>query len=137
MDVTAEQPNLILGKAFVFLLRFVALVLIGLSLSYWLRAIGYFDGPDFRFDTMPTYWKVVSSLLCVLLPVAALGLWGPSSWGVVLWIITVAIELVMYGVYPELFGQKDILLWFHISSVTAFFVLKLLQWFDRRRNAEA
>ncbi len=133
MEKAAGRHQALIENAIIVLLRVTALLLIALSLTYWLRAIGFYPGDEFRFDTMPNYWKAVLAVLCVLQPVAALGLWGSTRWGVVVWIITVLVEVVMYGLYPQLFGRRDYLLWYHFACLSVFLTLKALQYLENRQ----
>ncbi len=47
--------------------------------------------------------------LAVTYPVAALGLWLLVSWGPVIWVVAASAEIVMFGFYPAIFGQKPLI----------------------------
>ncbi len=118
MVISAKQRQK--GRVdFIFLAcqRIVALLLIGLAIQYWMRLIGIFEGPQFRFDTMPEHWRFAASALAVLLPATALGLWGGSTWGTVLWLVVIALELAMHTWFADLFGRADLRVIFHIASL--------------------
>ena len=116
----------------VVFLRILALIFIFFGIRYWLLVVGVFD-ENIRFDNMSNHWKIASAVLSVLYPVAALGLWGLFSWGVVVWTICAAIEIVMYAIFPELFGQLRALMIFHAASIAAWLLIKLVQFLDKRR----
>ena len=78
---------------------------------------GLLEGNALRFDTMADHWRLASAVLCVLLPVAALGLWGGESWGAVLWIAAAVVAFLMHGAFPNLFGTADMLLAFHVTGL--------------------
>ena len=105
-------------------LRVVALVLLFYALQYWIRLTGFHAGAENRFDTMPEHWQVAASVLAVLLPVAALGLWGLFSWGVVVWLVALTIEIIMYAGLPDLYGRSDIRVVFHILCLVVYLAFR-------------
>lgn len=105
-------------------LRLVAVVLLLYALQYWMRLTGFHQGPENRFDTMSEHWQVAASVLAVLLPVAALGLWGLFSWGVVVWLVAMAIELVMYAGFYDLYGRADLRVAFHVLCLAIYLVFR-------------
>lgn len=112
-------------------LKIVALFLIVFSLGYWARLVGIHD-PTFAFDSMPPHWQAAIASLVVLQPIAALGLWGHSRWGIVVWVLVIAIEFVMYGLFPSLFGTANRLLMFYAVCLLCYFassgLIMLLQF---------
>lgn len=97
-----------------------------------MRVVG-FSNPEIRFDTMPLHWKLTAATLSVMYPIAALGLWGLFRWGIVIWFLTAAIELLMYVVYPDLFGSANTLVLFHISSIAVWLLYKLISFLTSKR----
>ncbi len=114
-------------------LRILALVFIAFAIKYWLVLVGVLD-VEIRFDTMPNHWKVAATFLGVFYPIAALGLWGLYRWGIVIWFLTASIELVMHVFYPQLYGQFETLVIFHLVSMTAWLLYSLVQYLDQRRT---
>ena len=80
---------------------------------YWIRLIGFYDGPLWRFDLMPVHWQVAAVVLAAFFPFAAIGLWMLASWGPVIWFICAATETVMYLGFPDLFGQRMLIVASH------------------------
>ena len=117
-------PTTWLDIAFVSFLRLLAICFIGFTVQYWMRVSGYYDGPEWRFDTMSSSWKIVAAMLSVLLPIAAVGLWSTLSWGRVVWAMAVITELTMYSWYPERFGTSSIIVWFHLASIAIYLVFQ-------------
>ncbi|WP_332065565.1 DUF6163 family protein [Bartonella sp. CB189] len=78
-----------------FYLRFLALVCFSLGALYWLRLVGVFPGSLWRFDLMPWQWQFLSGTLAVIYPIALIGLWMYSPWGIVLWCIAAFTEIFM------------------------------------------
>ncbi len=114
---------------YVLFLRVVALFMIVFAIQYWMRLLGVQEGADYRFDTMSEHWRLASSVLAVLLPVAALGLWGGYAWGVVLWLLAAAIEIGMHAWLTPLFGRADLLLGFHLSAMLVLVAFRLAMRF--------
>ncbi|MFK5978877.1 MAG: DUF6163 family protein [Rhizobiaceae bacterium] len=113
---------------YVIFLRAVALVFVWFALQYWLRVIGYDDGANFQFDTMSDYWRIAAAVLSVLLPITSLGLWGLFSWGPVVWIFAICIEVGMYMGLPQSFGEQPKLMIFHLVCVVVFLVLQATKY---------
>ena len=86
---------------------------------YWIRLIGFYDGPLWRFDLMPVHWQVAAVVLAAFFPFAAIGLWMLASWGPVIWFICAATETVMYLGFPELFGQRSLIVASHACVIAA------------------
>ena len=105
--------------------RVVAIILLVLGLRYWGLLVGVID-EGIRFDTMENHWRVVSTALSVLLPVAALGMWGLHNWGIAIWILVVVTELFMHGYMPQLFGEADFLIVFHATTLVALLIYRAI-----------
>ena len=107
---------------FALFLRLVAVASLWFALQYWAMLTGFsFDGRG-RFDLLPPAWKAASTVLAVLFPVAAVGLWLLVSWGPVIWLLAAATEIAMHEVYPSIFGINRLLVVTHLA-VAAVFVL--------------
>ena len=87
-------------QAFVWFQRLIAGYCLLFGILYWVRLIGVYDGPLWRFDLMPVHWQVAAVTLAVFFPFAAIGLWMLASWGPVIWVICAVTETVMYFVFP-------------------------------------
>lgn len=116
-------------------LRSLALISLALGIAYWVRLVGLYPGEAWRFDLMPFYWRATAAPLAVLYPFAAVGLWAPASWGPVIWFAAALMEAVMYLGFPELFGDRPLLLGFHAVVLAAYAGLRLLRHFSRRAKA--
>ena len=83
---------------------------------YWIRLIGFYDGPLWRFDLMPVHWQVAAvDARRVLSRSPRIGLWMLASWGPVIWFICAATEIVMYLGFPDLFGQRLLIVASHAA----------------------
>ena len=136
MSLELQEP----GKAerfreflYATFLRMVALVLLFHAITFWLYLTGAMS-PDMRFDTMPEHWQIAATVLAVVMPVAALGLWGRFPWGAALWFIVMGIELFMFYWRTDLFGQNMAIVAFHVLTFAIFLVFKLLGVFLANRS---
>lgn len=127
----AERLNRLLT---VCLLRIAGIGLFGLGIDTWISLVGIHDGPLFRFDLMPVWWKMAASALAVLYPVAGVGLWMTVSWGAVIWAIVAAVEIIMHGVFPDLYGGMTVLILFHVFGLSLLLLLRLVSWWEARRR---
>lgn len=123
-DEIKPPPQSWLEIALVWYLRLLALCFIGFAALYWLRVSGFYDGANWRYDTMSLQWKIASVLLSVLMPVAAVGLWSALSWGQVVWTMAVFTELMMYTWFPEYFGTNANIVWFHLATIAIYLILQ-------------
>lgn len=83
---------------------------------------------------MAQHWQLAATFLAVALPVAALGLWSGGSWGVVLWLPLIGVELLMYGWFTELYGRDDIRIAFHLATFFLYCCILALERFLANRN---
>jgi len=117
-------------------LRMIALYCLLFGFLYWVRLVGYYDGPLWRFDLMPIHWQVAAVTLAVFFPIAAIGLWGLTSWGPVIWFICAAVETIMYAVFPDLFGNRLPVVISHALVAAFYIALRVALHVERRRAAE-
>ena len=123
-----------LDQLYIWFHRLVASYCMLFGIFYWVRLIGYFDGPLWRFDTMPAYWQVVAVTLAVFFPFAAAGLWMLASWGPVIWFICAATEIVMFAGFPQLFGRHDAVVASHLFAAVLYIAFRILLYLRRRRQ---
>lgn len=135
---SVKVPKLSLTETiFGLLLRLVAMSCFWFGLNYWALLIGFsFEGSG-RFDLLPLPWRVAATALAVVYPVAALGLWLLVSWGPVLWVVAAAAEATMFGLYPQIFGSKPLLLMLHATVAVTFVLFRLAILYQRHRQAKA
>lgn len=121
--------------AFVWFLRVVAVYCLFFGILYWIRLIGLYPGPLWRFDLMPVEWQIAAATLAVLFPFAAIGLWMLASWGPVIWFFCAVIESTMYAGFPALFGQRYPIVAAHILVALIYIALRLVIYFQSRKTA--
>jgi hypothetical protein len=137
-DYAARQIALqpLLGEVVLaWFLRIVAVYCLLFGILYWVRLIGFYPGALWRFDLMPVHWQVACSMLAVLFPFAAAGLWMLASWGPVIWFLCAVTECVMYAGLPRLFGERWPIVATHCCVALAYVALRvLIHW--QKRQAE-
>jgi hypothetical protein len=112
--------------------RLIAVYCLLFGVLYWVRLIGLYDGALWRFDLMPVHWQVAAVTLAALFPFAAIGLWMLASWGPVIWFICAATETVMYLGFPELFGERSLIVASHASVIALYLIFRLVIYFQNR-----
>lgn len=117
-----------------FFLRILALICLASGCCYWIRLVGVFPGELWRIDHMPWQWQSLTSTLCVLYPVASLGLWMHSPWGMILWIFAAVIESVAFTFYSSIFAFMPLIAFFHFLFVLLFLLFQGLMFIKRRRK---
>lgn len=125
---TVKPPQLqrIVEICFAIFLRVLAIIIFAASIYTWLQAIGFWEGPNFRFDTMGVALKIYTAVLAVILPVASVGLWTTLPWGRVIWFFAIAFQSVSLIRFPDLFVASELVLLFHLASLAIYVVFQLL-----------
>lgn len=121
---------------FVVFLRLIALSCLWYGLQYWAMLVGYSVNGQGRFDLLALSWKVAGTALAVLFPVAAVGLWLTVSWGPVVWVIAAGAQLMMYQIWPEVFGTNVLVPLTHILTATIYTAFRLALWLEKRHKDE-
>lgn len=111
-------------------LRFLALICLSLSIFYWIRLVGVFPGILWRFDLMPWQWQFASAILAILYPVALIGLWMYSLWGIILWCSAALIETIT--IYYSNFIDQPFVPLFHGILFLTFVILQIMMIFFKR-----
>ncbi len=122
-----------LENAFVWFQRVIAGYCLLFGVLYWIRLIGLYDGPLWRFDLMPVHWQVAAVILSVFFPFAAIGLWMLASWGPVIWAICAITETIMYAGFPELFGSRWLIIASHVLVAGLYTAFRVAIFVQKRR----
>jgi hypothetical protein len=120
-------------SGFVWFQRMIAGYCLLFGVLYWIRLIGVYEGPLWRFDLMPVYWQVAAVTLAVFFPFAAIGLWMLASWGPVIWVICAVTETAMYFVFPNLYGHRLLIVASHLIVAAVYAAFRVLIHLQRRR----
>ncbi|EJF75879.1 hypothetical protein HWV54_00550 [Bartonella alsatica] len=108
-------------------LRFLALICLGLSIFYWIRLVGIFPNILWRFDLMPWHWQFASATLAIIYPIALIGLWMYSLWGIVLWCIAVLTETLMTYYSNTISIDQPFIPLFHGILFLIFIILQIIR----------
>lgn len=119
---------------FAWFLRIIAAYCLLFGVLYWIRLIGLHDGTLWRFDLMPIHWQVASVVLAVFFPFAAIGLWMLSSWGPVIWFICAATETIMYLGFPQLFGERWVIIASHLFVALLYVAFRVVIYLQKREG---
>ena len=117
-------------------LRVLALFCLFLGAGYWIRLIGVYEGPLWRFDLMPWNWQILSCSLAILYPIAACGLWLESKWGIILWLVGGLVEAICYTFYAKYFEFHLLVPFIHTLFVLAYATLTFIKIKESRKPQE-
>jgi hypothetical protein len=120
----------------IWFLRAVAIYCLLAGVLYWIRLIGLYPGDDWRFDTMPLYWRIAAPSLAVLFPFAGIGLWMTASWGPVVWFLCAVSEIVMYYKFSDLFGWNPAVIAVHATVVLVYAAFRLIIILSKRNVSD-
>lgn len=116
-------------------LRFLAVICLGMGTCYWIRLVGIFPGELWRIDHMPWQWQVLTGIFCVLYPIASLGLWMLSPWGIVLWIVAAMTETLAFTFYHSYFGYMPLIALLHCLLILLFILFQVVMFLKKRHKA--
>lgn len=117
-------------------LRVLSLICLAAGCMFWLRLVGVFPGEFWRIDRMPWQWQTLSATLSVLYPVAAIGLWMRSPWGIILWTMAALTESLAFTVYSSEFTSLPLIALLHSVLFLIFIALQVAILLKKRRKDE-
>lgn len=123
-------------QAFWWFHRIIAVYCLMFGTLYWVRLIGLYEGPLWRFDLMPVHWQIAAAILAALYPFAGIGLWMLTSWGPVIWVLCALTEVVMYAGFPDLFGAKMTVVASHALVAILYAVFRIVLYYQARKPAK-
>lgn len=129
-----ERQQSAVMTAYIWFLRAMAVVCLVSGLLYWAQLTGISSEGTMRFDLLDVRWRVILTILAVVLPSAALGLWMEQPWGMVLWIIAIGMEISAFGFWAHLYEARPMLVAFHAMALAVFVLLAAAAYFERRRR---
>ncbi|PZQ81930.1 MAG: hypothetical protein DI549_12860 [Ancylobacter novellus] len=90
-------------------LRGLAGFLLLKTIYSWTLICGVWDGDTSRFEGLSMAAQAAVIWAAIMNPVAAIGLWLGASWGVVLWLVTAMVQIIINASAPEGVGRLFIL----------------------------
>ena len=127
----ARVAALPLELVLVVFLRLSAVVWLFTGLVHWARIVGYLPWRGHVFGDMPIEWQSAIVFYGVIDLVAAVGLWLATSWGVTVWLIAIACQVLTHSALADIFGERPFRVPFYLASVAVYVVL----WWRVRRIA--
>lgn len=128
------KPSLV-SVIFVWFHRLVGGFCLATGVGYWANLIGWNGAAATRFDLMPVHLQIAATSLAILLPVASVGLWMVVSWGPVIWVAAALIETIMYVGFPELFGQRPVIITAHTAVAFLYLLFRIILYREARAAA--
>ncbi|QIB35889.1 DUF6163 family protein [Ancylobacter pratisalsi] len=89
----------------VLYLRLLAGFLLVKTVYSWTLICGVWDGETSRFEMLSLAAQSAVIWAAIMNPVAAVGLWLGVSWGVVLWLVTAMVQILINASAPEGVGR--------------------------------
>lgn len=86
-------------------LRALAGFLMVKTVYSWTLICGVWDGDTSRFEMLSLAAQAAVIWAAIMNPVAAVGLWLGASWGVVLWLVTAMVQILINASAPEGVGR--------------------------------
>jgi len=102
-NVAAPLP-LWQGRVMLYL-RLLAGFLLVKTIYSWTLICGVWDGETSRFEMLSLAAQAAVIWAAIMNPVAAVGLWLGASWGVVLWLVTAMVQILINANAPEGVGR--------------------------------
>lgn len=115
-----------IDRLYLIFIALVTLICILGTVDYWSLIMGISKGGAYRFDIAPTHWRVAGTVLCLLMPLTALGIWFQTGFGPWGWLLITIIHFFMYGVMDDYFGTRPILLGVNIVILFLFVCFQIL-----------
>ncbi|GLK82445.1 DUF6163 family protein [Ancylobacter defluvii] len=86
-------------------LRGLAGLLLLKTVYSWTLICGVWDGESSRFEMLSLAAQAAVIWAAIMNPVAAVGLWLGAAWGVVLWLVTAMVQILINASSPEGVGR--------------------------------
>ena len=94
---TPSRMQQIIELLFSIFLRLLAIVFFAAAIYIWMTAIGYWEGANYRFDTMGVALKIYTAIMAVMLPVAWATTPMPGSMRRLSWFRTRQLKVASVG----------------------------------------
>lgn len=107
--------------------RFVAILLLGAGLARACLILGIGTGAT-SFATLSVPWRAGAVTLLFVDLFAAVGLWIGATWGPVIWAVAIVVEVSMYTLFSDVFGEYPWRIFGHGLLFAVFVAFVLLDW---------
>ncbi|TCT02409.1 DUF6163 family protein [Aquabacter spiritensis] len=112
-------------RRLVFFLRAVSMLLIAESLFHWAIICGVGEGQFGGFEDLPAIVQIGIIWASIIDPIAAVGLWLGSAWGVVIWLLATLTQVTLGLWAPEGTARLIVLSVVEVALVLAYAVLSI------------
>jgi len=118
-------------------LRVNAVIWLATGLGHWGRIVGYLPvAGEGGFVAQTIDWQSTTVFYGVIDLVVAVGLWIATAWGVAVWLLAIACQVLTHGALAEIFGERPFRLPFYIASLVVYAVMLFMARRQARRKAE-
>jgi len=118
-------------------LRVNAVIWLATGLGHWGRIVGYLPvAGEGGFVGQTIDWQSTTVFYGVIDLVVAVGLWIATAWGVAVWLLAIACQVLTHGALAEIFGERPFRLPFYIASLVVYAVMLFMARRQARRKAE-
>lgn len=107
--------------------RVVAMLLLLVGLARACQILGIVPEGQRFADLTPAMRSGATTLLLVDL-LAAVGLWIGASWGPVMWAVALAVEVLLYTLFSDIFGSYPLRVTVHAAFFLGFLALTFVEW---------
>lgn len=119
---------------FIWFLRLLSFFCMGMGIYWSIRIVGIFEGDLWRFDLMPTPWKLITLVMSLLYLFASVGLWLLAPWGAVVWFVAAIIEVTIYVPLGNMFGYSPMNIITNVLIALLFGAFRI--WQEVQQRAE-
>ncbi|MEM1038571.1 MAG: DUF6163 family protein [Pseudomonadota bacterium] len=104
-------------------LRIISLTFLALAVWVWASAVGFEGSGSVAFSSMERAQQIYTVVGAVLFPVVSVGLWSTLSWGRVVWVIAILLQIAGSFLYGEAPMRNDALVFFHLVALALYLLL--------------
>ncbi len=112
--------------AFLVFMRVVGIFLIFAGMRYWSSIVGYVGDESEALWMLSAPRQVVTVFYAVLLPVAGVGMWFGSSWGIGLLFISLVIQFVLEFGFTDDFPSQWPTIIMHFLIIGTYAAFRIL-----------
>lgn len=107
-------------------LRVLAAFMLVKTVYSWTLICGVWDGETSRFEMLSLAAQSAVIWAAIMNPVAAVGLWLGAAWGVVLWLVTTIVQIMINASAPEGVGSLMIVAMVEAALVAGYAYLTFM-----------
>ncbi|MEL6920064.1 MAG: DUF6163 family protein [Pseudomonadota bacterium] len=118
---------------YLWFLRLMAGLCLLTTLAIWAGLSGISDAAGIaQLGSSPTAVAALDVCLAVLFPIAMLGLWLRTRWGVAIWLITLVSQILAHTLTANIFGEKSHVVVANTVALVAFALVAAFLFYRRK-----